>query len=95
MFGYVITNCKTLTEAQRALVRKGGMLWGCDRCQTVCPENARRTVPPLPEFLPGPDPSPGELALSDRAFRRTFADRAFVWRGVQPLRRNFEIINKE
>ena len=84
-----------LTEAQRALVRKGGMLWGCDRCQTVCPENARRTVPPLPEFLPGPDPSPGELALSDRAFRRTFADRAFVWRGVQPLRRNFEIINKE
>ena len=84
-----------LTEEETALVKRGGMLWGCDRCQLVCPENQNRTVLPLPEFLPQADPTEQELALSDRAFRRQFAGRAFTWRGVQPLRRNFEILKEE
>ena len=84
-----------LTEEETALVKRGGMLWGCDRCQLACPENQNRTVPPLPEFLPQADPTEQELALSDRAFRRQFAGRAFTWRGVQPLRRNFEILKEE
>ena len=81
-----------LTGEQTALVRAGGMLWGCDRCQLACPENQHRTLPPLPEFAPLPDPTAADLQLSDRAFRKAFAQRAFVWRGVQPLRRNFEIL---
>ena len=84
-----------LTEEQAALVKRGGMLWGCDRCQLACPENQHRTVPPLPEFAPLPDPGEVDLQLSDRAFRRQFAGRAFTWRGVQPLRRNFEILKEE
>ena len=84
-----------LTEEQTALIKRGGMLWGCDRCQLVCPENRSRTVPPLPEFASQPDPTAAELQLSDRAFRRQFAGRAFTWRGVQPLRRNFEILKEE
>lgn len=35
---------------------------------------------------------PGDLALSDRAFRRKYASRAFVWRGVAPLRRNAALL---
>ena len=84
-----------LTEAQTTLVKQGGMLWGCDRCQLVCPENLNRTVPPLPEFAALPDPTEEELQLSDRAFRRQFAGRAFTWRGVQPLRRNLEILKED
>ena len=84
-----------LTEEQTALVKQGGMLWGCDRCQLVCPENQGRTVPPLPEFLPLPDPTAEDLQLSDRAFRKAFAGRAFTWRGVQPLRRNHEILKED
>lgn len=84
-----------LTEEQTALVKRGGMLWGCDQCQLACPENQNRTVPPLPEFLPQPGPTEGALTLSDRAFRRQFAGRAFTWRGVQPLRRNLEILKEE
>lgn len=84
-----------LTEEETDLVKQGGMLWGCDRCQLVCPENQNRTVPPLPEFLPQADPSAADLQLSDRAFRRQFAGRAFTWRGVQPLRRNLEILKEE
>ena len=85
----------TLTGQQTALVKQGGLLWGCDRCQLACPHNGRITAPPLPEFAPLPDPDGEDLQLSDRQFRRQFAGRAFVWRGVQPLRRNFEILKEE
>ncbi len=85
----------TLTEAQTELVKQGGLLWGCDRCQLVCPENQNRRVFSLPEFLPRPEPAEEELQLSDRAFRRQFAGRAFVWRGVQPLRRNHAILKED
>ncbi len=84
-----------LSPEQTSLIGQNRVLWGCDRCQLACPENARRTVPPLPEFAALPDPTGQALQLSDRAFRRQFAGRAFTWRGVQPLRRNFEIIHKE
>lgn len=84
-----------LTAEQAALVKQGGMLWGCDRCQLCCPENQNRTVFALPEFLPQPDPTDADLQLSDRAFRRQFAGRAFTWRGVQPLRRNAEILKED
>lgn len=84
-----------LTAEQAALVKQGGMLWGCDRCQLVCPENQNRTVFALPEFLPQPDPAEEDLQLSDRAFRKAFAGRTFTWRGVQPLRRNAEILKED
>ncbi len=82
-----------LTAAQARLIRQERVLWGCDRCQLVCPENRLRTARPLPEFAPLPDPTGEELRLSDRAFRRQFSGRAFTWRGVQPLRRNHDIIS--
>ena len=84
-----------LTEAQTALVKQGGLLWGCDRCQLACPENRHITVPPLPEFAPQPDPEEGDFQLSDRQFRKRYTGRAFVWRGVQPLRRNAEILKEK
>jgi len=84
-----------LTEGQAALVKTGGMLWGCDRCQLACPENLHRTVFALPEFFPQSDPMEQDLQLSDRQFRKAFAGRAFVWRGVQPLHRNFELLKEE
>lgn len=84
-----------LTETQAALVKQSGMLWGCDRCQLLCPENQNRRVFALPEFAALPDPTEEELQLSDRQFRKTFAGRAFTWRGVQPLRRNAEILKED
>ena len=84
-----------LTSAEAALVQKNGMLWGCDECQRCCPENGGLTAVPLPEFAPLPELGEGDLLLSDRAFRRKYAGRAFVWRGVQPLRRNGAILSAQ
>ena len=84
-----------LTPEPERLLRRGGMLWGCDRCQLCCPENHGLTAAPLPEFdRPEPAITEADLALGDRAFRRRFAGRAFVWRGVQPLRRNAALLQK-
>lgn len=82
-----------LSPQETALVRKNGMLWGCDECQRCCPENRGLTAVPLPEFAPLPGLGEGDLLLSDRAFRRKYAGRAFAWRGVQPLRRNGELLS--
>ena len=64
-----------LTAEQAELVKRGGMLWGCDRCQLACPENRHITAAPLPEFAPLPDPTEEELQLSDRVFRRQFSGK--------------------
>ena len=82
-----------LTEEEQRLVRRCRTLWGCDRCQQCCPENAAAAAAPLPELLPQePALEPEDLALSDRAFRRKYAGRAFVWRGAAPLRRNAALL---
>lgn len=82
-----------LTPEEQALLRDNEALWGCDRCQLCCPENEHLTAQPLPEFLPiQPMLPPEDLYLSDRAFRRKYAGRAFTWRGVAPLRRNGELL---
>ena len=85
-----------LTPGQEALVKKGGLIWGCDRCQSCCPENRDRTARPLPEFG-GEEPilTGEDLALGDKPFRRKFAGKAFVWRGVQPLRRNAALMEEK
>lgn len=80
-----------LSAAQQALLDRADTVWGCDACQLCCPmnETAEQTV--LPEFREGLlcDVPEDACALSDRAFRKKYEDRAFVWRGNAPLRRNF------
>lgn len=65
--------------------------WGCDLCQRACPHNQNAALTPLPEFREDLMPSL-TLAdlddLSNKAFRRQYAARAFSWRGIAPLKRN-------
>lgn len=83
----------TLSPEQAALAAAHPLIWGCDFCQLVCPENREILQTALPEFREQLrcSLSEGELAQSDRAFRRAFAGSAFTWRGVQPLRRNLTL----
>lgn len=82
-----------LTPQQARHIRTSPTVWGCDLCQTACPHNQRAALTPLPEFREAllPTLTLADLeGLSNKAFRRQYARRAFSWRGIAPLRRNLE-----
>lgn len=84
----------SLQREEQTAVRRGGLIWGCDICQTCCPLN-KAPAPPLPELAPKIFRLTEEdVALGDTTFREQFKEYAFTWRGVQPLRRNLEILSE-
>lgn len=83
-----------LDPDQTRLVAEHSLIWGCDRCQEVCPYNRDLPLTPLPEFRTGliHRLDRGDLAgLTARQFRERYANRAFTWRGPGVLLRNLDL----
>lgn len=83
-----------LTEQEREILTRHGLVWGCDLCQRVCPYNQDAPLSPLPEFREDQITTLGPqdvAALTNRKFREKYAGRAFTWRGPGVLRRNLEL----
>lgn len=80
-----------LTLEETELVRNHNTVFGCDICQRVCPHNRDISKTPISDFS---DNLITELSyenikdLSEREFKRIYADRAFAWRGAKPIVRN-------
>ena len=75
-------------------LRQSPTVWGCDLCQRACPWNQKAALSPLPEFREDLTPSLtlADLeGLSNKAFRKQYAHKAFAWRGIAPLQRNLEL----
>ena len=84
-----------LQQWEQTAVRRSGTIWGCDVCQRVCPLN-NAPAAPLGELAPTLNSLTAEdVNMLDAAFREKYADRAFIWRGVQPLRRNLTILQED
>ncbi len=85
-----------LTSGEQELIQKGGLCWGCDVCQSVCPHNRDLETTAMPEFrenrimrlelcdLEG---------LSNKAFKEKYKNYAFNWRGKGVLLRNLRILS--
>lgn len=80
-----------LSPEAAAQITHSPTVWGCDLCQRACPHNKQAALTPLPEFREDLLPSltlEDLEGLSNKAFRRQYAARAFSWRGIAPLKRN-------
>ncbi len=86
-----------LTEEEEALVVKNGLIWGCDRCQEVCPYNSGNKESDYAKSsvkltrLTSSDID----GLTDKQFRDKYFGRAFTWRGLNPIKRNIYLIENK
>lgn len=84
-----------LSPAEAEAVRDGGLIWGCDTCQLVCPHNRRvmkmRQDTPIPFFR-----NHRILRLDKRVLdgmtEAEFQVRAYSWRGRRVIERNIALL---
>ena len=83
----------TLNEEQ--ILKKSGLIFGCDICQKVCPHN--NIIPkPMKEFTQSLIYTLNMediKGLSNKEFLKKYKDRAFSWRGRKVIERNLDILN--
>ena len=78
-----------LTEQEQELVRKNGLMWGCDCCQNCCPHNKKLPLTYIEEFISDVQP-----VVTRENLNPLCKTRAFGYKGKALLKRNLELIGQ-
>lgn len=88
-----ITQLKKLTEEQKEILKEQDMIYGCDKCQEVCPHNENSIKTPIAEFYEKREANLKKetlLNMSNREFLKKYKDFPFSWRGKGTILKNFD-----
>lgn len=83
-----------LSDAEEEIIRKSGLVWGCDICQSVCPHNQAPPLSPIAAFYEDLIFNLRPMNMTNKAFSALYKNRAFSWRGKAVLNRNLEILSR-
>ena len=73
-----------LTKFEEEMIKKEGCIWGCDKCQEVCPMNKNKEFTKINEFIIS--------YKNEYTENEDITDRAFQWRGEKIIKRNYDIL---
>ena len=76
-----------LTEEEQELVRRNGLMWGCDSCQNCCPYNRDLPLTYLTAFSGDVQP-----VVTRETLNALCKTRAFGYKGKTLLKRNLSLI---
>lgn len=88
---YLLQRKGALTDEEKQIVQRAGMVWGCDICSDVCPHNQNVPITDIEAFCPTVYNLEETALETDESFRKNYKDAAFSWRGRKILQRNWEI----
>lgn len=77
-----------LSDNEILMIKKGGLAWGCDICQTVCPMNKNIKETDIPAFIE----SAHHYLIPEEVTERIQCS-AYNWRGEKVILRNLKILN--
>ncbi len=84
----------TLNENEETMLKKHGLVWGCDACQLSCPHNRRvieqKIDTPIPYFREKRIRHADATRIASMNDSE-FAERAYAWRGRAVIQRNLSL----
>lgn len=87
-----------LSDGERKQIAAFGSVWGCDRCQEICPHTKKAirngtVTSPIPFFHDDPIPALTYRRIQDMTNER-FSERAYAWRGRHVILRNLSVMEQ-